>query len=634
MNLLYQSAFLKALGWALLNSLWQMALLWLVYLALTMGGKKLLSRQRHAIALLSLAGGSLWFLGTLIVNLYKAANGPQVITVYLENDPAFGTTWPGVINQWFEPALPFLSMAYLLTAAFLFIRFYFQYRHTQRLFTTGLQKADPEWRIFLQQAVQHMSIKKKVQIWLSSLVDTPVTLGFFKPVILLPVAAVNHLSLKQAEAIILHELNHIRRNDYLVNLLIACVDVILFFNPFARLLTAAIRKERENCCDDMVLQFCYEPQSYARALLTLEQNRISTSALALAATGKDKHFLLNRVKRILGNEPVSNPFNQKLAAYLFSTLLIAFIGWYNPGNVIIKRLDTARQQTAAIETGQTFATPPNWKATRKPVPFVVVSKPGKTLKATSDKKDTTNKDPYKRIEQIIELTTDARLAALTKRLEELPEEAAAFVNNVAMVNNIEVVDYSLSEANTATPQPPLPQQVYPYVPGSSFYFQAVEDTSLPKKYVMTQSDIKAKQAMERSMQALQQVNWKKLESTLKAQGMKVDISQIQQELEKAMEQIDWKKMEAETENALEEANNQIRNLRNTFTVQLSNYQRERAIKQERLKQAQQQILMDRLQQHEQLKHTEEEKKMECTSTSRKKKDCSPAPCKKKRIVQI
>lgn len=616
MNLLYQSAFLKALGWALLNSLWQMALLWLVYLALTMGGKKLLSRQRHAIALLSLAGGSLWFLGTLVVNLYKAASGPQVITIYVENDPAT-VLWPGFITQWFEPALPFLSLCYLLAAAFLFIRFYFQYRHTQRLFTTGLQKADPEWRIFLQQAVQHMSIKKNVQIWLSSLVDTPVTLGVFKPIILLPVAAVNHLSLKQAEAIILHELNHIRRNDYLVNLLIACVDVILFFNPFARLLTSIIRKERENCCDDLVLQFCYEPQSYARALLTLEQNRINTSALALAATGKDKHFLLNRVKRILGNEQVSNPFSQKLAAYLLSTLLIAFIGWYNPGNIIIKKLNTTRVHTASTETVQTFVTPSAKESIAAPVTFVVANETPKKQHAACIKQSSETKDPYKKLEQLIELTTEARLAALTKRLEELPEE-------MAFVNNVQIVNYSLPEVNTPDPQLPPAKEIYPYVPGSSFYFQAVEDTSLPKKYVMTQSDVKAKQAMEKSMQALQHVDWKKLESTLKAQGMKVNISQIQEEIEKAMSQIDWKRMEDETENALEEANNQIQKMRNAFTVQLSRYQNERAIQQERMKQAQQRILIDRLQQHEELKKMEQEKKKECKQTN----------CKKKRIVQI
>lgn len=608
MNFLYQSAFLKALGWALLNSLWQMALLWLVYLALTMGGKKLLSRQRHAIALLSLTGGSLWFLTTLVINLYKAASGPQVITI-LDTDPAFTTGfWPDLINRWFEPALPFLSVAYLLTAMFLFVRFYFQYRHTQRLFTIGLQKADPEWRIFLQQAVQHMGVKKKVQIWLSSLIDTPVTLGVFKPVILLPVAAINHLSLKQAEAIILHELNHIRRNDYLVNLLISCVDVVMFFNPFARSLTNIIRKERENCCDDMVLQFRYEPATYARALLSLEQNRINTNALALAATGKDKHFLLNRVKRILGNEQVSNPFSQKLVAYLLSALLIAFIGWYNPGNVIIKRLDLVQEQTPSMESGLSFATPVIQVAMTEPVAKAALAE---RIAKPICKKDTTSiTDAFRHLEQIIELTTDARLSALTKRLEEMPEE-------MAFVNNMEMVNYSLADAGTQDPQQPLAQDVYPYVPAGSFYFQAVEDTSLPKKYVLSKSDLKAQQTMDRSMQALQQMDWKNLEQKLKAQGMKVNITQLQEEIEKAMSKIDWKKMETETENALNEANNQIQKMNNAFTVQLGNYQRNRVIQQERIKEAQRLILIERLQQHEELKKLEAEKKKGVTVKKRK-----------------
>lgn len=621
MTQLYQSAFLKALGWALLNSLWQMALLWLVYVGLTMNGKKLLSRQRHAIALLSLAGGSVWFLITLAINLYKAASGPQVITVYVtENDPAFtNSTLPGIVSHWFEPALPFLSLAYLAAAAFLFIRFYIQYRHTQRLFTTGLQKADVEWRLFLKDAVQHLSIKKKVQIWLSSLVDTPVTLGIFKPVILLPIAAVNHLSLKQAEAIILHELNHIRRNDYLVNLLIACMDVILFFNPFARLLTGIIRKERENCCDDMVLQFRYEPQTYARALLSLEQSRAGSTVLALAATGKDKFFLLNRVKRILGNEPVSNPFNQKLIAYLLCSLLIAFIGWYNPGNLIIKKLNAVREQTPVVETVQTFATPP---PVYQPVEVTVSSFINKALTKKHPKNtcpgQKEQKDPYKKLEQLIELTADAKLAALSDQMNAIPEQVAGFVNQV------EAADYSMPEI-APVPQPALPpaQTVFPYVPGNSFYFQIIEDTTLPKKYVQTEADIKANAALEKSMQALRQVNWKKLEGALKAQGMKVDIDQIQVEIQKAMQQVDWKKLNAETGNALQDAQNQVEKMQQAYSVQLGNYQRVRTERAERIKQAQQKILMDRLQQREDLRKMEEDRKCR-----------KQAAAKKKKIVQI
>ena len=141
-----------------------------------------------------------------------------------------------------EPALPFLSLAYLVSIAFLFVRLYRQYSITQRLFSTEIYKARPELRVFLKNIAAQMGIKKDVRIWLSTLVDTPLTIGFWKPVILLPVAAMNQLTLQQAEAIILHELNHIRRNDYFINLLIACMDIVLFFNPFVRVLTRTIKK--------------------------------------------------------------------------------------------------------------------------------------------------------------------------------------------------------------------------------------------------------------------------------------------------------------------------------------------------------------------------------------------------------
>jgi pyrrolidone-carboxylate peptidase len=127
-------------------------------------------------------------------------------------------------------------------------------------------------------------------------------------------------------------------------------------------------------------------------------------------------------------------------------------------------------------------------------------------------------------------------------------------------------------------------------------------------------------AMEKSMQALEQVNWKSLEMTLKAQGMKVNVEQIHREIEKALVQIDWKKLNEETGNALDEANNEVQKLQDEFVVKIGNYQRNRTVQQERLKQAQQQILMDRLQQREQIRKMEQDKKKECAKpVSRKKK---------------
>jgi beta-lactamase regulating signal transducer with metallopeptidase domain len=609
MNLLNQSAFLKALGWSLLDSLWQMGLLWLVYVVLTANGKKLLSRQRHTIALLSLAGGSLWFLITLVINFYKAAAGPDMVTLIVSGHDLSHTE--PVPAPWFEPALPWLSMAYLGDIVFLFIRFYRQYRHTQRLFTEGLKKAHPEWRAFLQVVAGRLGIKKKVHIWLSSVIDTPVTLGFLKPVILLPVAAVNHLSLQQAEAIILHELNHIRRNDYLVNLLMACVDVLFFFNPFSKLLTGIIRKERELCCDDMVLQFRYDAQAYARALLMLEQNRVATSGLVLAATGKDKQLLLNRVKRILGKEPVGAPVNHKLVAYLLSSLLIGFIGWYNPGKVIVKKIETVRAQAATTEVDYAFTTPPAEDIAVHEEAEAVPRPKRAPEAAPAQTPEPQRKDPLQKLEQLIEITTDARLAALSEGIEHMSMPMAT-----VFVDNTEKIDFTMPDNQTKVviTGPPAPV-LFPYVPGNSFFYQPMEDTSLPKKYVLTVADQKAKEAMEKALKALKQVNWQKLEVEIKAQGQKVDMHKVQAELEKAMQEIDWTKINAEVQQANEAIKTQ-----EAYVIKLGQYQQERIMRQEQMKQAQQQILLDRLEHHEQLKKMEENRKKACTiSTGKKKK---------------
>jgi beta-lactamase regulating signal transducer with metallopeptidase domain len=633
MNFINQSAFLKALGWSLLDSLWQMGLMWLVYMCLTANGKKFQARQRHTIALLSLTGGTLWFVVTLIVNFYKAAAAPEIVTVYLSAGEQFSAQpLMARIAGFFEPALPYLSIAYLAVACFLFLRFYRHYYRTRQLYTTGIQKAHPEWRVFLQQAVQHMGIKKKITIWFSSLVDTPLTLGFWKPVILLPVAAVNHLSIQQAEAIILHELNHIRRNDYLVNLLIACTDIILFFNPFTRFLTGIVRKEREHSCDDLVLQFRYDPTAYAKALLTLEQNRCgATSSLALAATGKNQQFLLNRVKRILAKENTSAPVPQRMIAFLLSALLIGFIGLYNPGKIITRTIDDVRTPLANTEAPLSFQTPPVADATENeatPAPDNSNEQEEKERPANEDEVEITETT---KIEDLIELAADVKLAAITDKLEEIPQMAS-------FANAWQTIDFAFQEAASAAAPAEAKSEVYPFVPSSSFSYQVMEDTTLPKKYIMTYTEKKTKEAVEKAMLALQFVDWKKLEKEINSGSGKIDIVKLQQEIEKAVKEVDWKKLDEETQAALL-SEEDLAKYQEAYRVQLGNYQQERARKQEQIKNAQQQVLLDRLAQHEKLKHTEATKaaKSDCSSSASKAKSTAPkatTTVKKKKIVHI
>jgi beta-lactamase regulating signal transducer with metallopeptidase domain len=101
------------------------------------------------------------------------------------------------------------------------------------------------------------------------------------------VAALSNLSTQQVEAILLHELSHIRRYDYLVNFIVSIISTFLYFNPFVKQLARAIEEERENCCDQLVLQFGYDKVGYAAALLTLEKLSAARHALDLAATAKN-----------------------------------------------------------------------------------------------------------------------------------------------------------------------------------------------------------------------------------------------------------------------------------------------------------------------------------------------------------
>lgn len=619
MNLVNQSAFLKALGWSLLDSLWQMGALWLIYVLLTANGRKFNARQRHTLALLSLAGGSGWFLITLIINFYKAAAAPEVITLVV-NAGEMAPAVKGDMATWLEPVLPFLSVAYLLITAGLFFRFYHQYRSTRRLFHQGLQKANPELRVFLQQAVQHMSIHRKVNIWLSSLVDTPLTIGFWKPIILLPIAAVNNLSIEQTEAIILHELNHIRRNDYLVNLLIACTDIILFFNPFAQLFSGIIRREREHSCDDMVLQFRYDASQYARALLTLEQNRAAGSpALAVAATGNNT-LLLNRVKRMLTKEPVTVALNQKLVAWLLSAFLIGFIGWYNPGRAIvttIKETAVTAPESPVIEYVADISTPV-LPAPASPKPVPEAQAPAADFAGVQDT-DNQQEEADLALDNLDEIDADDHSTLGHELVQFAAQQGQIAQNMVSFVQTKEMRDYSMQAAKEALASVGS-IHTHPFVPGNSFIVQILEDTLLPKKYTMTLAEKEARESLDKALMALKQIDWQKLEKGLTATGENtVDIEQLQSEIKKALKEVDWKKVNKETEVAIAEARREMAEEQAALRLQMERYNQARQEKQARQQQVQYQILMDRLGENQKAATCETEKKPTQAKTVKKKK---------------
>lgn len=313
-----QANFLQSLGWAVLNSLWQLALLWVLYQVFIAIFKTSRASVKSVVASSLLMTGFAWFVYTFItVYTRNAVNEGSISSVLLNT-----TENPG-LSDWLKRILPVASAIYLILLVIPLLSFIRNYRYVQIIRKHGLTKINVEWRMFVTRIAGHMSIKKKVHIWVSELVSSPVTIGFLKPVILVPLAAINHLTPQQLEAVLLHELSHIKRSDYFINLIINLIQAILYFNPFVKAFVKIVEREREKSCDEMVLQFQYDSHDYATALLTLERTSHINKPLAIAASGK-RNDLLHRIETILGVEK-KQLFSFQRVAGLFTGLLIVFL---------------------------------------------------------------------------------------------------------------------------------------------------------------------------------------------------------------------------------------------------------------------------------------------------------------------
>jgi len=324
MSLLTQSALLRALGWSLFNSLWQMSLLWAIFHFLLLVFNRLPARSRHGLALFLLTVGAGWSTLTFLGAYCFPETVPQHAQWLSALLPA-----PVIrdalsrISHWFmSEALAGFSSVYLIILSVLLLRYLGHYVRSRQITRTGLSRISPEFRIFTASTARQMDIRATVGVYLSSLVEVPVTLGFLKPVILLPAAMLTHLRTEQVEAILVHELAHIRRKDYLLNLMVTAMELLFFFNPFTRMLVSRLKKEREHCCDDQVLEFRYDPHAYVSALLSLARQH-GQGRLALAAIGGGgEKLLLQRARKMLQQKKQYDRPGPRALCFLFMLLLL------------------------------------------------------------------------------------------------------------------------------------------------------------------------------------------------------------------------------------------------------------------------------------------------------------------------
>lgn len=355
MQAFLQSAFLQALGYAIANSLWQVALIWLIVLLVNNVGKPA-SSKKYVVGVIAQFTGFVWFIATLQFYYTRCnealqqghfadavTSAPPLIAASEVNSFSSALLYATIKT---ELLLPYLSVAYLFMLLFLSVRLTRAFYFTRSIRVKGLHKADIEWRLFVKRTAAYLGINKEVKVYFSDLVKSPLTIGFLKPLILIPVASINHLSADQLEAILLHELAHIKRVDYLLNIVQSVIEIILFFNPFVQLLGKTIKNERENSCDDWVLQFQYNPAMYAEALLRIAYVQTG-NVFAMNATGSSKGDLLPRVKRMLNQQEKTHRYRNQVFSLLLITIMLSTVAWLQPvvkNNTIAKSTATHQQK--------------------------------------------------------------------------------------------------------------------------------------------------------------------------------------------------------------------------------------------------------------------------------------------------
>ena len=314
-NEMLQQPFGQAIGWALLQFVWQGTLIALLTAALLAALRRSGPDVRYVVSTIALAlmltmpvvtvvqtlaaTSPVWeeTAGSLKVATTSAAEVPAPVTPAVDPPaaamPALAAPVAWSVDEW----LPLFVSVWLAGVALLTLRLFSGWMWAQRMKSHGARPAPEALQTAAERLMRRLHIGRAVRLLESTSVSVPTVIGWLKPVVLLPTSALAGLAPNQMEAILAHELAHVRRHDYIVNLFQTVVETLLFYHPAVWWLSRRIRAERENCCDDLAVSLCGDPVAYAAALAELEGLRSTTGDLVLAATGGS---LLQRVRRLLG----------------------------------------------------------------------------------------------------------------------------------------------------------------------------------------------------------------------------------------------------------------------------------------------------------------------------------------------
>lgn len=342
MNLIF------TLGWTLLHFLWQGTLIALLLAVALAALRSASARARYAAASIAMVFMMACAVVTFLrMNVAAPLPAPSVLAGVPPAVPPTNTELPAASSSTvsFSGFLPWLAYFWIAGVSLLSVRAFGGWMTLKRYCRRNSHPSEAAWQQRMMRLAQRLEISRAITLCESTLAEVPAVIGWIRPVVLLPACALSGLSPEQLEGILAHELAHIRRHDYLVNLFQTCIETLLFYHPAVWWVGSRMRVERENCCDDLAVQVCGDAVAYARALTQLEQLRCDMPRLAMAAT---RGPLLQRIQRLLPSRP-SRQVRSAGWIGAAAVLLIVAAGWASPR---LARSNSITAQNAPASRGQ------------------------------------------------------------------------------------------------------------------------------------------------------------------------------------------------------------------------------------------------------------------------------------------
>jgi bla regulator protein blaR1 len=317
------SLLVQQLGLTLLHFIWQGALIGLLYAGLLQLTRHAQARTRYNLAVVTLAALAIappltfTYLAIQTLGGVPASPGSGADMLVMTAQSAASAThvagywlyW--VVGAWLAGVLVFGS------------RMVIGWRYLTRLRRTADRAAADHLHPVMRQVADKLGILRDIGLAVSSRIDSPVVIGWFKPLVLLPPSIIAGLPARQLEMVLAHELAHIRRFDHLVNLFQAIVETLLFYHPVVRWVSRRIRIERENACDDLAVAVTDNRLAYVEMLATLEKLRRPAPQLVLALNDGQ---ILSRIRRLVEQGRTDRQYGLTVPGLLVVTLLAAATG--------------------------------------------------------------------------------------------------------------------------------------------------------------------------------------------------------------------------------------------------------------------------------------------------------------------